>query len=86
MDFLNGSVENNSGCLAPPTLMELTKEKAHLEAVEACRQRAVVVKEAVAKLLAYIDAHPENPVFLSTSQRRVETLIPLTPLQRNRTS
>lgn len=66
--------------------MEVTKEQAHREAMEACRQRANVVKEAVAKLLAYIEAHPENPVFLNRSQRRIETLIPLTPIQRNRTS
>ena len=66
--------------------MEVTKEQAHRDAVEACRQRAAVVKEAVAKLLAYIEEHPENPVFLTSSQRRFETLIPLTPFQHNRTS
>jgi hypothetical protein len=66
--------------------MEKTKEQTHREAVEACSERAVVVKKAVAKLLAYIEAHPENPVFLTTAQRRIETLMPLSRLQRNRTS
>ena len=66
--------------------MEVNKEKAHREAVEACRQRADVVARAVAKLLAYIESHPENPVFLTTTQRRIETLLPLSKLQRDRTS
>jgi hypothetical protein len=66
--------------------MQKSKEQAHREAVEACSERAAVVKKAVTKLLAYIDAHPENPVYLNTSQRRIETLLPLSKLQRNRTS
>jgi hypothetical protein len=66
--------------------MQKSKEQAHREAVEACSERATVVKKAVAKLLDYIDAHPENPVFLTTAQRRMETLLPLSELQRNRTS
>jgi hypothetical protein len=66
--------------------MKKTKEQVHREAVEACSERAAVVKKAVAKLLAYIEAHPENPVFLTTTQRRIETLLPLTKLQRDRIS
>ena len=60
--------------------MESDKERAHREALEACEKRAAVVKKAVRKLLAYIDAHPENPVFLNRDLRRIETLQPLVPI------
>jgi hypothetical protein len=57
--------------------MDSNKERAHREALEACEKRAAVVKKAVRKLLAYIDAHPENPVFLNHELRRIETLRPI---------
>jgi hypothetical protein len=57
--------------------MESNKERAHREALEACEKRAAVVKKAVRKLLAYIEAHPENPVFLGRELRRIETLRPI---------
>jgi hypothetical protein len=57
--------------------MESYKERAHREAIEACSDRAVVVEKAVAKLIAYIEDHPENPVFLTNTQRRFELLSPL---------
>jgi len=59
--------------------MDSIKERAHLEALEACSDRAVVVEKAIAKLIRYIDEYPENPVFLTQTQRRVVLLSPLVP-------
>ena len=65
--------------------MESYKERVHREAIEACRDRAVVVEKAVAKLIAYIENHPENPVFLTNTQRRFVLLSPLVPVPDDRT-
>jgi hypothetical protein len=66
--------------------MESNKERAHREAIEGCKDRALVVEKAVAKLIAYIEDHPENPVFLTNTQRRFEILSPLvtTSTEKNR--
>ena len=58
--------------------MESKKERAHREALAACEERAEVVGKAIAKLIAYIEDHPENPAFVNRSLRRFETLLPIT--------
>ncbi|MFL6468966.1 MAG: hypothetical protein ACJ72Z_13495 [Pyrinomonadaceae bacterium] len=57
--------------------MESQKERLHREAIEACKHRAEVVEKAISKLIAYIEKHPENPAFLTTTQRRFELISPL---------
>jgi hypothetical protein len=58
------------------------KEHIHREAVRACEERAAVVRKAISKLIAYIEAHPENPVYLNPKLRRLETLSPLVPVEQ----
>ena len=59
--------------------MQSQKEQAHREAILACEERADVVKNAISKLIAYIEAHPENPVYMNPKLRRIEKLTPLAP-------
>jgi len=60
--------------------MHSNKEQAHREAILACEERAAVVRSAISKLIAYIEAHPENPVYLNPKLRRFEKLQPLAPV------
>ena len=61
--------------------MQSQKEQAHREAVLACEERADVVRQAIARLITYIEAHPENPVYINPKLRRFETLSPLAPVE-----
>lgn len=69
---------NNAVNLLPEN-MHSNKEQAHREAVLACEERAAVVRNAISKLIAYIEAHPENPVYLNPKLQRFEILTPLVP-------